>query len=745
MICTENTLKNTIYSVGTDRTLNLKERIADVHGADSDVAKAAKELDNFISDPESRQNGWYWNFYRRVKSGLSCLYPHGDNFVKATMAQQFIDELINGGYIKVLEILATNSGKRQVSFCTEYADSYNASTGAVLLFGPRGGALVELLHFLAAERIHGQHRTGISCNRNFTQPTQDMWHNAKKICNWPRTINDNGELVPMDVSDNEGSLPDGMTTKVREIWRANPSLYSYLGSNRLSGDIPFQMIEDVFDVVIRRRLSHKDKIRYDQIVEQANTQGIDPFYAVYQNLFAEKRKLKPFWNIARKLLYDYSMSLWEAKNLMRLSEGKRKAAKGVVFKAKKSTAQEQPKKKVPGTIYENNGGYYWIVANKMKPRPLLDPETKPPLPGGFICDNGRYYWQVPRWVKRKRLVPKGEKFSTKDKDVAIKIAKKLWNKIKRENPKLAINIRKHTRVNGIATKNRVVAEKVALEMWKDIQKNKPRLAAKILKDNRPKPKDKWVAQIVMGGKLRCIGSFDTKEKAEAAYTKEFEKVWGYPPGYNVQCIPKMDKVWPTWKEQRARLSSMAEHPRLPVIGKSTETLEPMLRKMQNINWMVDNCIVVLDENSPEALKNMAVKSRGEKWYAETKKQGNRPVVCGSTSIDKDTNRVRITLYGQDSNKERVLTEEIYHIVYEIIRHTNPKTFGLMKKWYCNQLKAGFDPTWHMHEAFAELMVRETELPESTGLPRRVVNYAQKVFSPAYKVPSSIMEEIVTGA
>jgi hypothetical protein len=218
----------------------------------------------------------------------------------------------------------------------------------------------------------------------------------------------------------------------------------------------------------------------------------------------------------------------------------------------------------------------------------------------------------------------------------------------------------------------------------------------------------------------------------------------YAPSGYIWCIPKIDKVWPTWREQRARLSAMDEHPRLPVVGKPAEALEPMLRKMQGISWMVDNCIVVLDENSPVALRDMAVESRGQRWYAETKNQGNRPVVCGSTSIDKDTNRVRITLYGQDFNKERVLTEEVYHIVYEIIRHTNPKTFGLMKKWYCNQLKDGLDPTWHMHEAFAELMVRETESPESTGLPRRVVNYAQKIFSPACKIPSSVMEEIVAG-
>ena len=41
-----------------------------------------------------------------------------------------------------------------------------------------------------------------------------------------------------------------------------------------------------------------------------------------------------------------------------------------------------------------------------------------------------------------------------------------------------------------------------------------------------------------------------------------------PPGYNVQCIPKIDEVWPTWTEEKARLTLMDEHPKMPVIGKS---------------------------------------------------------------------------------------------------------------------------------------------------------------------------------
>ena len=294
----------------------------------------------------------------------------------------------------------------------------------------------------------------------------------------------------------------------------------------------------------------------------------------------------------------------------------------------------------------------------------------------------------------------------------------------------------------MATKDRAVAEKVAAMMWKQIQKTKPRLAAKILQDNRPRSKDKWYAQIVAERKHKFIGSFKTKAEAEAAYIKEFEKIWGYPPGYNVQCIPKIDKVWPTWTEEKARLSLMDEHPRMPVIGKSAELLKPMISQMQKVDWLVNNCIVVLDDNCPVASKEVAMQSRGEKWYAEIKKQGKRAVIKGSASIDKDTGRVRITVYGQGLSESRVLTEEIYHVVFEIIRHASPKTFASIKKWYSNRLKHGLDPTWLIHEAFAELMVQEGEFPESTDLPCKVVNYAQRVFSDRNIVPKWTMKKVL---
>lgn len=746
---TENTLRSPLYSIGIDATPNLREKIAEVHGNGSEVVKAVSELDRYVSDPSIRKSAWFWNFYKRVKSGISRMYPYADNSTCRRMTQEFIEELFNGGYIRVLQSLSGKSGANTVSFARDYADYYSVSIGAALLFGPHGGANRELLHFIATEKVRGQHRYGIKPDAQWSEKAKIRWYQAQRQISWPTIMNRDGERIPLEVADQQGQLPAGVTDTLRELWRRTPALRYYTGTNRLSGDIPYQIIEDVVDVMLQGRfstLNEPEKTRYNQIVEQANQQGLDPFYVVYRNFFRNKKVLQLLWNRARQWLYDYSLSLWQAQNELWLAEGKREPANGIVYKPAQSIRKDTaPKKKTPGTIYLNNGRYYWVVANKMKPRPLIDPRTKPKVPGSFLVERGRYYWYVPRWIKRQRLVPRGQKFSTTDPATAKRIARQLWNQIKRDDPALATTILEKTRSQGLATKDRVRAEQIAAQLWHQIQKQDPKLAARIKQDNRPQAKDHWVAQIVVGGKHRHIGTYHTQAEAEAAYRQEFEKTFGYPPGYNVQCIPKLDKVWPTWTEEKARLALLNGCPRMPVIGQSaqTEPLQLIVERIQSIDWLVKHCMLVFDKNSPVALPDIAIQSCGEQWYAEIKQQGKRPVIQGSAVIDKEHRRFRITIYGQGLETSRVLIEEVYHIVYEVIRHARPHLFQAIRKWHSQQLKQGLDPTWPLHEVFADLMVREEESPESTDLPRRVIDYAQKAFSANHTVPGHLIKKIVS--
>jgi hypothetical protein len=77
------------YSISADESLNLKEKIAKVHGVNSQVMKAVDELDRYVSGPETRESSWYWNFFRRVKSGMWCLYPHANDMGMRTDPKLF--------------------------------------------------------------------------------------------------------------------------------------------------------------------------------------------------------------------------------------------------------------------------------------------------------------------------------------------------------------------------------------------------------------------------------------------------------------------------------------------------------------------------------------------------------------------------------------------------------------------------------------------------------------------------------
>ncbi|MCX5635093.1 MAG: hypothetical protein NTW55_04540 [Planctomycetota bacterium] len=379
----------------------------------------------------------------------------------------------------------------------------------------------------------------------------------------------------------------------------------------------------------------------------------------------------------------------------------------------------------------------------MKPVALVDDRNKRALPGTIGNCQGRYFWVVPGVLKRQRLVAENEKFSTTDRATAEKIALHLWKEIQNKKPKLAAKI-KARRAWGTATKDKAVAQRIAHTMWKHIQQHDPTLAARILTDNRPDPQDHWIAQICICGEHRHIGSFQTREEAMAAYTKEFEKVFGYPPGYNVQSMPRLYKVWPTWEEEKSRLEEMNSKPVMPVIGLTDEAkpLLPVIRRMQKVDWLVKNCMVVVDDSVPSAGQDIAIESRGRQWYGEIKQQGKNTVVYGCTSIDRDSRRIRITVFSPAVDNAGILAEEVYHLVYRIIGVTNATFSATIKKWYGKKLQVGLDPTLSEDEAFAQAMSHEDVAGLKSDLPRSVVQHAKKLFSPSCTIPCCVLENIM---
>jgi hypothetical protein len=189
---------------------------------------------------------------------------------------------------------------------------------------------------------------------------------------------------------------------------------------------------------------------------------------------------------------------------------------------------------------------------------------------------------------------------------------------------------------------------------------------------------------------------------------------------------------------------MNEHPRMPVIGRLTqvEALRLMIERMQTVDWVVNNVILVLDGNSPAAPQDVAIQSRGEKWYGELKRRGKRAVICGSASLDGDTGRIRITVYNQGLDDKRVLAEEIHHISFKIIRCASPGTFEAIQRWYECQLGKGRDPTFSMPDMFSSSMALE-ECGITTSLPRQAVRHALRIFSTRSDVPDSAMKQVRT--
>jgi len=506
------TQRDVYYSVGVRQTGNLKESIAARHGCDSLAAQAVAELEQFLTTPAFRQTRGYRAFYRKVLTGMSILYPHAPASAKFKMAQESIDDCVHGGYLRVLQALAVPSGGKHVSFAQEFAHSYGASLSEALLFGPGGGAVRELLAFVAAEKTHGMHRPDLHPNPHLSDETQKCWHHAEKTSGWPTWVNTDGEETPFDPSEERSPLSKEAVDQLQSLWRRNPALRDYTGAQRLSGDTPYQIIEDALDVLISQDSSPLDpaeRARYTGIVAEANRRGIDPFYAAYAALC--RVTLRRCWNQARRWLYDYSIVLWETQNQLWLNEGKRVPAQGVVYKPARVTARPPKHRAVPGTIYRNHGRYWWVVARKMKPRPLIDPQTKKKVPGTIFQDHGRYYWVVSRVLKRQRLVPPGEKFSTTDRATAERIAYQKWQQLRRENPTLAARILQRRQGQGLATQDRARAEKIAACLWQQMQRDDPDLAAKILQDNRPRARNHWYAQLVVKGKHRCLGSFTSRK------------------------------------------------------------------------------------------------------------------------------------------------------------------------------------------------------------------------------------------
>jgi hypothetical protein len=344
----------------------------------------------------------------------------------------------------------------------------------------------------------------------------------------------------------------------------------------------------------RSPLNRAEQLRYDRIIEDANKDGIEPFYAVYNNLFCRPDTLRPVWNKARRILYGYSAVVREAAIDAGLIE--EPASLGIT------------------------------------------------------------------WHRRRKA---------------------------------------------------------------------------------------WQAQIAFKGRQKYLGIFKNKADARATYNEAAAEM-GHIPG-----LPDIDKIWPTWEQQKDRLAQFNERARMPIIYQQQDThkerkfglrppeaLRDLVERMKGVGWLVHHCLLAFDDNWPSASQEIAVKSRGRRWCDDIKKRGRRFVIQGCTWVDKDAGRIRITIYRPGFGNEKVLAEEAYHVVFGIIREADPTAHRATQRWYKSRLKSGADPTACLDEAFSKSMALE-DSGVATSLPRSLVKRAQQVFSPAGRIPASVMDKVKT--
>jgi len=603
-----------------------------------------------------------------------------------------VDEFINSGYIGALERLSTPLSGKDLDFYADYAIKHNITHPEAMLFGPHGTARRAFKDWRRQQALRGQHRSNYRPkNEAMAEAYDNAFYNTRRI---PRNKNKRGDIEEMELGENISRLPEGIESEISKAFGRHRQLYMsgwYKGSKRLEGDIPY----DILEAMTIELLSKKDKrwanmkpSKLEKLIQEANVEGMDSFSHLYESSKPDRRALKYAWNDARQIINNYAEKLWQNRD----NYG--------------SCIARKKQKDFPGTIFLNNGSYYWMPKKGEKSVPLVPEKNKNKLPGSLYKNNpGGYFWWVPHHKFRRRMIPDGQKTATKDYKTATKLQKQEWANIKNNEPELAGKLM-NMRNWGGATKHKPTAVKVAKKLWYKMQQEEPLKAARIMSDKRP-----------------------------------------------LISKPDIDTVWPNWTDEKARLALSDNKPTMPIVYqrqdihdewkyglRAPSKLEKTVDKVKNINWLKKHAMLVFDDNTPAASKQIAIQSNGRNWSDMQEQNNNRYTIDGSTSIDKDTGRFRVDIYRPGFNNKNVLTEEIYHIVYGIIGKSNSQVYDSTQKWYGRQLKDGGDPSRTIEESFASNMALE-ENGTKTSLPRNVVRYAKKIFSDKGDVDDAVIKEV----
>ena len=194
---TTSSSRNEFYSVGTDNTPNLKEKIMNIHGADSRQTRFISDLENLLGDDkECRQASQKFRTFVRYRMKT----PQNTDGM--------VDEFINSGYITALERVRAPKSAEGLDFYEDYAANHGMTLPEAVLFGPNGTAREAFARWRIAESLRGQHRSDYRPkNEQMAKVFDKATGNTRRL---PEVMNKNGESEQIDIADDEGSLPAGI-------------------------------------------------------------------------------------------------------------------------------------------------------------------------------------------------------------------------------------------------------------------------------------------------------------------------------------------------------------------------------------------------------------------------------------------------------------------------------------------------------------------------------------------------------
>ena len=265
------------YSVGVDGNRNLKERITAVHGPKSRQARFVSELEDMLGN-ETQYNQAAQTFKHYVRGHLSV--PQNTD--------SLVDEFINSGYIAALQRVHSPNSKRDLDFYRDYAAKHGMTEAQAMLFGPNGTAREALKHWQREESLRGQHRSSYRPQNEAMARAHDQAPlNTRCLHEAKDQYGDQREIA---VAADKGKLPEGIESEIVKAFGRERQIYQgnwYKGVKRLSGDLPYQILEALAIELLAHPNAHASgrsnlsASKLEKIIEEANQNGQDAFAQLY--------------------------------------------------------------------------------------------------------------------------------------------------------------------------------------------------------------------------------------------------------------------------------------------------------------------------------------------------------------------------------------------------------------------------------------------------------------------------------